>query len=394
VADPELAVEGSLPADINGVFMASGPAIHAVSITGGQARYRGDGTQRASNVIRHGGHYLALGDGTVPQEISPDTDPAGPYDFGGGLPLGSSAHPRIDPRSGELVAFRSDREPPYLTWAAIGPDGSVTQKPTEVPGIGVPSLVHDFAITEHYTVFLLGPAIFEPGAGPARWRPELGTRIALVPRSGPGPVIFARLPALWAWHLANAFEDGHGQVVIDFPRWSALTRGADERSAAGGGPAEPHGSLCRATVDLASGTARLVSIDDLPADFPRIDDRLAGRRHQYLTVSAASGRAGGLAGGAYDMLVRYDMETGQGDAWGSGAAIGEVVFAPRPGLPGADGDELDGYYLTVARSPAGRRSWLQVWDAGDFPGPPQARVALPADVPAGQHASWFPLHRS
>src|SRR5580698_9838051 len=154
----DLLVEGTLPTDINGVFMRNGPnpkfpplgsytyplegdgMIHAVWISGGRARYRNRWVQTSSlraeeragralfggvmtpafpdqsllgpdpdpgwpvkldafiNVVRHGGRYLALEEGTPPYEITPELDTVGRYDFGGGLPLGICAHPRIDPR--------------------------------------------------------------------------------------------------------------------------------------------------------------------------------------------------------------------------------------------------------------------------------------------------------
>jgi carotenoid cleavage dioxygenase-like enzyme len=37
-----------------------------------------------------------------------------------------------------------------------------------------------------------------------------------------------------------------------------------------------HGSLCRWTIDLVAGTVREDILDDRLAEFPRIDDRLAG----------------------------------------------------------------------------------------------------------------------
>jgi carotenoid cleavage dioxygenase-like enzyme len=454
----DLLVEGSLPDDLNGVFMRNGPnpkfaplgsytfplegdgMIHAVWISGGTARYRNRWVQTSSlraeeragralfggimtpafvdqgllgpdpdpgwpvkldafiNIIRHGGHYLALEEGTPPYEVSPELDTIGRFDFGGGLPLGICAHPRIDPRSGELVVFRYDVQPPYLTWAAIGPDGSVTQAPAEVAGIDRPYLIHDFTITEHYAVFVIGPALLDAaamlnGGDVLSWHPDLGTKIAVVPRSGPGRVVFAELDPFWVWHFANAYEDRYGQqVIVDFPRWSRLTMGAGDRRAADGQPASLRGSFCRATIDVARGTARLTTIDDRPAEFPRIDDRLTGRRHRYLTAGADSGQHD-LVAGEHDQLVRYDMNTGARDSWPTDASIGEVVFAPRPGPP-CPAEELDGYYLTLARTVADDRSWLYVWDAGDFPGPPRARVAIPVAVPNGLHANWFPLHRS
>ncbi|HEY2284465.1 MAG TPA: carotenoid oxygenase family protein [Streptosporangiaceae bacterium] len=454
-----LLVEGSLPGDLNGVFMRNGPnpkfpplgsytyplegdgMIHAVWLADGRARYRNRwvrtsglaAEERAGralfggimtpafvdqgllgpdpdpgwpvkldafiSIIRHGGRYLALEEGTPPYEVSPELDTIGRFDFGGGLPLGICAHPRIDPRSGELVVFRYDVQPPYLTWAAIGPDGSVTSAPAEVGGLDRPYMIHDFTITEHYAVFVIGPAVLNldalaGGAGDVlAWQPDLGTRIAVVPRSGQGRTVTAELDAFWAWHFANAYEDRRGQqVIVDFPRWNRVSVGAGRRRAAGGPAGPVAGSFCRATIDVAGGTARLVTVDDAPVEFPRIDDRLTGRRHRYVLAGADSGQHG-LAPGEHDRLVRYDLQAGRRDSWATDASIGEVVFAPRSGTPADAAGELDGYYLTLARSVSGDRSWLYVWDAGDFPGPPCARVAIPATIPNGLHANWFPLHR-
>jgi carotenoid cleavage dioxygenase-like enzyme len=445
----DLRVEGTLPADIDGVFMRNGPnpkfpplgsytyplegdgMIHAVWIGQGKARYRNRWVQTSGlraeerarhalygglmtpafvdqkllgpdpdpgwpvkldafiNVIRHADHYLALEEGTPPYEVSADLDTIGRFDFGGGLPLGMCAHPRIDPVTGEMVVFRYDVSEPYLTWAMVGPDGSVTRPPAAVPGIDKAFMIHDFLITEHYALFVIGPAILDvaamlTGGNVLNWQPDLGTRITLVPRSGTGPVTSAELDPFWVWHFANAYEDS-GRVVADFPWWNELSMAAGDRRAANGHPAPVSGRFSRVTIDPTQGTASVTHVGDGPSEFPRIDDRLTGRRHQYLTVGAASGEHD-LARGEHDRLVRWDMATGQCQAWDTDASIGEVVFVPRAGST----EELDGYYMTLARSLPDDRSWLYIWDAGDFPGPPMARVAIPATVPNGLHANWFP----
>ena len=119
------------------------------------------------------------------------------------------------------------------------------------------------------------------------------------------------------------------------------------------------------------------------SEFPRVDDRRLGRRHRYVTVGAASGAA--RTSGEHDVLCRVDLETGAWESFDTGAVIGEVVFAPRPGGT----DELDGWYLTFGTSLADGRSWLYVWDADTFPGPPRARVHIPQRVPNGLHGNWF-----
>jgi carotenoid cleavage dioxygenase-like enzyme len=445
-------VEGTLPADIDGVFMRNGPnprftplgsftyplegdgMIHAVWIGQGKVRYRNRwvrtngllAEERAGralyggimtpafvdqgllgpdpdpgwpikldafiNVIRHAGHYLALEEGTPPYEVTAELDTVGRFDFGGGLPLGLCAHPRIDPVTGEMVVFRYDVAEPYLTWAVIGPDGTVTREPATVPGVDQPFMIHDFTITEHYALFVIGPAVLDvnamlSGGSVLNWRPELGTRVVLVPRTGSGPVTSAELGPLWAWHFANAYE-ADGRVVVDFPAWSELSMGAGDRRAARRERKPVTGRLVRVSVDTASGAATLTEVGALASEFPRIDDRLTGRAHRYLTVGAVSGEHV-LTRGEHDRLVRWDMSTGRSQAWDTDASIGEVVFVPRDGSR----DELDGYYLTLGRDLRGDRSWLYVWDAGDFPCAPMSRVAIPAAVPNGLHANWFARRR-
>lgn len=447
-----LHVEGSLPTDLHGVFMRNGPnpefpplgsftypmegdgMIHAVWIEIGKARYRNRWVRTNSlraeeragralfgglmtpafadigllgpdpdpgwpvkldafiNVVRHAGHYLALAEGAPPYELSPELETVGRFDFGGRLPLGMCAHPRFDRSTGEMVVFRYDVREPYLTWAAVGADGSLTQPPAPVIGTGKPFMIHDFTITEHYALFVIGPAVINidamlNGGDVLAWHPELGTRVVAVPRKGPGAPAVVHLEPFWVWHFANAYEDGT-KVVADFPWWSRLTLAAGDRRAAdrnGGGEPLP-GRFSRLTVDPARGTSELVHLSDESSEFPRIDDRLTGRRHRYLTVAARSGERE-LTAGEHDRLVRFDMADGSSARFDTDAAIGEVVFAPRAGSTG----ELDGYYLTFARSVTDDRSWLLIWDAADFPGSPRARVAIPAPVPNGLHANWFPL---
>jgi carotenoid cleavage dioxygenase len=445
----DLRVEGTLPADIGGVFMRNGPdprfpplgsytfplegdgMIHAVWIGEGKARYRNRWVRtnglRAEekagralfggimtpalvdqgllgpdpdpgwpikldafiNIVRHAGHYLALEEGTPPYEVSPELDTVGRFDFGGGLPLGMCAHPRIDPVTGEMVVFRYDVAEPFLTWAVVGKDGTVTRPPAPVPGVDKPFMIHDFLITEHYALFVIGPAILDinamlSGGSMLSWQPDLGTRIALVPRSGDGPVTYAELGPMWIWHFANAYEDG-GRVVADFPSWSALSMGAGDRRSAGTERTPVTGRFNRVTIDPARGAATMTEVSDQASEFPRIDDRLTGRRHQYLTTGAVSGRHD-LIRGEHDRLIRWDMASGRSQAWDADAALGEVVFVPRQGAA----DELDGYYMTLARGLPDDRSYLYIWDAGDFPCPPAARVEIPAVVPNGLHANWFP----
>jgi hypothetical protein len=50
-------------------------------------------------------------------------------------------------------------------------------------------------------------------------------------------------------------------------------------------------------------------------------------------VGVASGQHD-LARGERDRLLRWDMSTDQGQAWDTGASIGQVTFVPRDGAAG------------------------------------------------------------
>ena len=435
----DLTVEGTLPMELTGAYVRNGPnpkfpplgsytypmegdgMLHGVWLDGGRPRYRNrwvetrglQAEERAGkalfgglmtpafvdpsvlgpdpdpgwpikldafiNIVRHAGRYLALEEGTPPYEVTDALETVGRYDFAGGLPAGMCAHPKVDPRTGDLVLFRYDVEEPFLSWAVVGADGRVSRAAQPIQPVDRGYMVHDCAITEHHLVLFLGPAVFDLAAmsagGPLlQWKPELGMRVAVVPRDRDGGIGWIESDTFWVWHLANAYEDG-SNIVVDFPAFNTL------------GFLDPHtpvaGAYTRAVLDPAAGTLERTVLHDGISEFPRVDDRRLGRRHRYVTVGAASGAA--RTSGEHDVLCRVDLETGAWESFDTGAVIGEVVFAPRPGGT----DELDGWYLTFGTSLHDGRSWLYVWDADTFPGPPRARVHIPQRVPNGLHGNWF-----
>lgn len=440
----DVRVEGDLPTDLTGAYVRNGPnakfpplgsytypmegdgMLHGVWLEGGTVRYKNrwvrtrsmEAEERAGkaifgglmtpafvdqsllgddpdpgwpirldafiNIVNHAGRYLALEEGTPPYEVTADLETIGRDDFGGALPDGMCAHPKIDPRTGEMVVFRYDVQAPFLTWAVIGRDGTVTRPATPIEPVDVGYMVHDCALTERYLVMVIGPLTFDleaafSGGQVLKWQPELGTRIALVPRDG-GATTWIHTDAFWVWHFANAYE-AEGKVLVDFPSWSApgfLVPGQMVT-----------GAYQRAVIDPTAGTAQLTVIHDTPSEFPRIDDRLLGDRHRYVTVTRSSGAL--PVGAEHDVLARIDLETGEWVEHAPGASLGEVVFAPRDGS-GGDGatGELDGYYLTYGTSLDDGHSALYVWDAADFPSAPRARVIVPQRIPNGLHGNWFP----
>jgi carotenoid cleavage dioxygenase-like enzyme len=282
----DLLIEGKLPPDLDGVYLRNGPnprftplgsyvyplegdgMVHGVWLSDGRARYANRFVQTEAlraeekagralwgglltgylpdasdvgpelagqpkalpdiNVVRHAGRLLALAESDCPYCLSSSLETVGRETFAGMLPAGITAHPKIDPRTGEMVVFCYLLEAPYLTWATIGADGVVTRPPTSVAGLDRPVMIHDMALTTRFLVLVLGPMYFDiqaalAGGSVLAWRPEDGTRIALIPRDG-GPVRWSHTDTFWSWHGANAFDDGDGPeapVVLDYVQWNA-----------------------------------------------------------------------------------------------------------------------------------------------------------------------------
>jgi carotenoid cleavage dioxygenase-like enzyme len=437
----DLPVEGELPAELDGVYLRNGPnprftplgsyvyplegdgMVHGIWLSDGRARYANRFVQTEAlreeekagralwgglmtgylpaesevgpelagqpktlpdiNVVRHGGRLLALAESDCPYCLSPALETLGRETFDGMLPAGMTAHPKVDPRTGEMAVFCYLLEPPYLTWAIVGPDGVVTRPPTPVDGVDRPVMIHDMALTGRFLVLILAPLYFDlraamSGGSLLSWRPEDGTRIALVPRGG-GPVSWSHTDAFWCWHTANAFdEDGPaGPVVLDYVEWT---------QPGGLVPGRPEGALARASIDPRTGAVRREPLDHGSMELPRIDDRLIGGRHERIALAGVTGRRR-LVGGDHDALNFFDTRSGERVQWDAGdLAVGEPVFAPRPGTLDAD----QGWWVAFATNRANGESSFLVLSAAEPGRGPVARVRIPTRVPLGLHGSWLP----
>ncbi|MFE8979067.1 carotenoid oxygenase family protein [Streptomyces cyaneofuscatus] len=448
----DLHVVGELPEGLDGVYLRNGPnprftpvgsylypidgdgMLHGVWLSQGRARYRNrfvrtpamraeeaaghalwgglesmilPGPDRVGeelantfkplpdiNVVEHAGRLLALAESDCPFRMSPELDTLGKETFGGQLPAGITAHPKTDPVTGEMAVFCYALEPPYLTWSVIGMDGTVTSGPTPVEGVEDASMVHDMALTGRYLVLVLAPAFFDldaamSGGSFLAWRPDRGTRIALIPRDG-GPVRWAQDEAFWLWHTANAYDTADGHVILDYIQWPSLGLGSDIKGDGTGGGGSAHQGLTRAAIDPAAGTVRRVQLDDARVELPRIDDRSLGRPYRRIGVAAESGRTD-LISGEYDALRWYDLGDGTAppasQSWNAGdLSVGEPTFAPEPGSP----DRTSGFWLTFATDRTDGTSWLLVIPSQDATRGPMARIRIPVRVPLGLHGVWLP----
>lgn len=343
-----------------------------------------------THIVRHAGKLLALWEQGLPTEIAPDLSTVGEWDFSGKLQGPMTAHPRIDPRTGEMFFFSYNLFPPYLTYYVADGSGALVHKvDLDMPA---PIMMHDFTITDRHAVFLDSPVVFNmdamaTGEPLMAWKPENGTRLGVIPRrGGPDEIRWFEVEPSHVQHFWNAWADGNRVELAGcrYPRvdFGLETEGTDEESGVqtiGGYPA-------RYWVDLDDGTAGWEPIDDMLGEFGRINEDRTGRRTDCLYMAAFT-REGAMAGD-FDSIVKYDIARGTRSTWYAGDAghVGEAVFAPDP----AGTAEDDGWIVTSFHDDDRGQSEVIVLDARDIEAGPIARVRTPQRMPFGFHANWFP----
>lgn len=249
-----------------------------------------------THVVRHAGRTLALVESSFPYELTcepgHELGTVGPYDFGGRLGTAMTAHPKVCPTTGELHFFGYGAgRPPYLTYHRADAAGQLTvSREIEVPAA---TMMHDFHLTARHVVFMDLPVVFDrgrataPGGGmPYVWSPQNGARLGVLRRDDPfGPVRWFDIEPCYVFHTLNAHEGADGtRLVLHVSRYPSLGDGVALDGSA---------SLWRWTIDLTTGAVREERLDDRRAEFPRIDDRLAGLPSAFGHATQAAGRTDG-----------------------------------------------------------------------------------------------------
>ncbi|MEQ8842149.1 MAG: carotenoid oxygenase family protein [Acidimicrobiales bacterium] len=343
-----------------------------------------------THIVRHAGKLLALWEQGLPTEIAPDLTTIGEWNFNGALKGAMTAHPRIDPFTGEMFFFAYNFFPPFLTYYVADAAGALVKK-VEID-MPAPVMMHDMLLTEHYAVFLDSPIVFDmaglaSGEPMVQWREENGTRLGIIPRHGEAAdVRWFEVPTSHVQHFWNAWENGN-RIELSGVRFERMEFGIEsEASEKASGVDQNEGRPARYWIDLESGTAGSEFFDDANGEFCRFNDDLTGRETHCLYMSGFTREHTGV--GDFDTIVKYDTATDTRTRWyaGDGGHVGESVFAPDP-----DGTaEDDGWLVNSTVNTDTGVSEVVVLDARRVEDGPIARVQIPQRMPFGFHANWFP----
>ena len=440
VAEDLRVISGRIPPELRGVYMRNGPnplfkpiafaypmdgdgMIHAVHLDAGRARYRnrfvrtkdlaveqraghavyGSFTRPAPidptllrpgdnpgpfkngafiNIIRHGDRLIALNEATTSYEMSPELETLGPWTAGTAQPLRLGAHNRHHPRTGDLYALEYTWREPLVRFHQIDKAGKLVRT-LPIP-MAMPTMVHDFVLTERYIVLIAGPAVFDLEAARAgqsmlQWRPSLGMRVAVIPLDG-GAVRWIEGDPFFVFHFANGFERGN-RIIVDYAHHEAFSLGP----AAGKPP-----SFRRMTIDPVRGSFSVTAFADIMVEFPRVNDRLEAlpTRYAYMPTLSDTLKLPNPPSAVFNTMLKFDTESGKLTRHDFGNQIvGEGVFVARPGATRED----DGYVAAFVYDPQRQSSNFVLLDARQLDAPPVAVIQMPQRVPQGLHGNWMAL---
>ena len=296
-----------------------------------------------------------------------------------------TAHPKIDPATGEMVFFGYSPFPPYVRLYEADATGTITwTTDVDLPG---PVMMHDFVVTATRVVLFDLPAVFDveamlEGRPGFYWAPEHGR-----PHRRGGP----RRPG-----RHGEVDRGRSVLAVPLPQRPRRRRRPSSRCTACRAPRlnttfgdqtleEPsRPSLHRWRIDLATGTVTDEALDDRPGDFPRVDDRRAGLAARYGYLA----QAGEWTSDRVDFgsVRKYDLTDGTSEvaSYGPSTTSGEPVFAANPDDPAEDA----GWIVNLCHDWDADESSVRILDAETLE--EAARVHLPRRVPFGFHGSFIP----
>jgi len=354
--------------------------------------------------VVHAGRLFATKEDARSYEMDPHTlETRGEWDFYGKYKsLTFTAHPKIDPTTGELVCFgyeatgEASRD---VFVYFIDRTGHVTREVRlEAPYV---SEMHDMAISRTHVVLPMYPLTTDKewlarGNIHWYWDERLPGYLCVLPRDGEAKdARWIKGPPHAMVHTLNATTEGN-RLIVDgsvsdgnpFPFFP-------NRTGAPWSPQTGTGTIRRWTLDL---NARNGSWEEenpfptAPGGLPRMDDRFITLPYRYgymgysdpsrVDPKLAAGRAFPIT----NCLGRYHLSSGKLDTLfvGGDGTLEEACFVPRS----SKAAEGEGYLVGVYGNLIKGRSELIVVDAVRMQ--EIGRVILPFPISVQVHGVWAP----
>jgi carotenoid cleavage dioxygenase len=445
---PDLVIEGEIPKDLNGTFYRNGPnpqfppereyhfftgdgMVHAFKFDNGKVSHMNRWARTArfeierrlggsyfsgmnpletdpklldfvltdkqgvanTSIVCHGDRMLLLEEGHLPFSMDPVTlESIGPWDFYGKLTATMTAHPKVDPVTGEMVFFAYMAAGPFtddMGLYKVDKEGFMSE--SHLFKSPYSSMVHDFVVTENYILFPIMPLTGEleramTGGAPFAWEPDKTAYVGVMPRTGtPEDIRWIEADACYVFHFMNGY-DKDGVITFEAchfdhpPLFPTLD----------GNPTPIiHPRMNRWSIDMNADAPKVRQeyIGENGAEFPVIDPRHAMREYTHgwftstdRTIPAPIPDSDWV----YNTVEHFNVRTGAVDRYAfSNGHVSEPMFVPRDGAP-----EGEGYVLSVVYNYDTNMSDMCVFDAQNISNGPIGRAKVSHRVPVCFHGTW------
>lgn len=298
-----------------------------------------------------------------------------------------SAHPRRSPdgtvwnfgyapHSGKLIIYEINAQGRLLRQTAI-----------DAPQA---DMVHDFAITENFLVFLLMPLHVKPGT-PAvgsleryEWRSD-APLIAMLVRKSDFSARHIDLPNGGIFHLGNAWEEG-GMVRLGYARYGKFLEHLKGLALpAPHAPPEHLANWTQVEINPTQGTARQIDTGLPGTEFPSFDTRRTGEKTNT-TVLMQNTHAKTDPSWGNDTVLALSKGKIQRFSYASHWLAEEHLLVPAPGST----TSTEGWVLGTAFDVITQKTALNIFEANALSKGPVAHLSLPYGLPLGLHGQFVP----
>lgn len=358
------------------------------------------GTANTTALV-HAGKLLVLKEDSPAIELDPYTlETIGEYNWGGKVTSKAvTAHPKVDPVTGELVFFGYCAAGPATTDIAYyeaDAEGNIIHE----TWFNAPytCMVHDIMVTRNWVVFPITPLRHElewlKRHEPAfQWDPDGEVYMGVIPRKGKAEQIRwykGQGPAKFHGHVFGAYDDGR-YIYADntfakraffpfFPNVGNSPYNEEDRM--------PFATRLIFDMESNSDSYAEQQIFDYPGEMTRIDMRYETMPYSFAAMSLLDVPEQDSVGEGWQWITTFDVNGKKPSRIyyaGDNCSISEPQFVPAY----AGAAEGEGYILAVVGRHKDMRSELLILDAQNIEAPPIATIALPMRIRNTGHGFWY-----
>ncbi|ARN76360.1 hypothetical protein BST96_09860 [Oceanicoccus sagamiensis] len=343
----------------------------------------------------HNGELYALQETSLPFKLNTRVengklaiDGSGEFvDFGGKLNQPFTAHPKIDPTTGDWTSYSTDVQTGSIHYDILS-GGELTKHQELMVAKPAMGFLHDCYITENFSIFPdlslrfdAGELMKDRGTG-FYFDPEHKMRFGVIKRDhqqGDKIAWFTTDKPGHIWHTINGWEekrdDGGTDVVLFAPVFHSYPDNVPIHSSE-----EPDALLYKFRLNLESGEVTEQKVLDKHFyERPSFNTNYIGKPSQFAYL-LDEGSAGGIMGKGvmkYDLINEKDVKYfDYGDYRG-----GEALFVAKANSQAED----DGYLIDLLSHED--KSYLVIIDASTME--ELAKLHISQRVPYGVHACWL-----